>query len=186
MIHKFQLTIDPDYKQRLKDAIDQVISDNMNTSEQTNLHFVDDWKMLQVKIKETAVSYLSLQPTDSHLYLPPENADIWIMKSWGVKTRPTDSLREGTHNHAYAHLAFCYYLDVPLNGGNTFFQDGFIQSQYSVTSGDIMIWPGHIEHRIPNNLGDQTRYAIAGDLMVFDKTDQNVHWGSPVDKWIKI
>lgn len=186
MIHKFQLTIDDTYRQRLKDAIDQVISDNINTSEHTNLHFVDGWKMLQVKIKETMLSYLSLQPTDSHLYLPPDNADIWIMKSWGVKTKPGDQIVADTHNHAYAHFVFCYYLDVPLKGGNTYFQDGFIQSQYPVTSGDIMIWPGHIEHRIPINLGDQPRYAIAGDLMVFDKTDTNVHWGSPVDKWIKI
>lgn len=186
MIHKFQLSTDDAYRQRLKDAIDQVIPDDMNTSEQTNLHFVDDWKMLQIKIKETVLSYLSLQPTDYHLYLPPENADIWIMKSWGIKTKPKEMLRYGNHNHAYAHLAFCYYLDVPDKSGNTFFQNGFMESQYPVKSNDIMLWPGHIEHRIPTNLGDKPRYTIAGDLMLFDKTDTNVHWGSPVDKWIKL
>lgn len=80
------------------------------------------------------------------------------------------------HGHENVYLAGCFYLRVPENSGNIVFLDPRPAAKYSLGAsanemgstnvhvfpreGQLLIFPGWLEHRVEENLSDQARISI--------------------------
>lgn len=137
----------------------------------------------------------------------------YIMKSWF--TIMSSSTEMTPHNHACSDLSFVYYVDPPpqstlcfimrenrnkyfggiydVNKGDdkvlthtpTWINSSF--QQIDVAAGDLVVFPGHLDHYVPRNNTDPTirLRSVAGDVKLMlnpDKTDLDTglihytHW----------
>jgi len=80
------------------------------------------------------------------------------------------------HGHDQVYLAGCYYLKVPEKSGEITFIDPRPGAKYSLATcggpqgsnnagvqprvGQLLIFPGWLEHRVEENLSDDTRISI--------------------------
>jgi hypothetical protein len=87
-----------------------------------------------------------------------------ITKSqWGQIHRPLESTN--THHHGDSPFAWVYYVQVPPGSGDlTFwFLDRF---RYSIKPevGNLIIFPGWMNHSVSKNRGTGTRVSVSGNL----------------------
>jgi hypothetical protein len=87
-----------------------------------------------------------------------------ITKSqWGQIHRPLESTN--THHHGDSPFAWVYYVQAPLGSGDlTFwFLDRFRYSIKPVV-GNLIIFPGWMNHSVSKNRGQYIRISVSGNL----------------------
>ena len=87
-----------------------------------------------------------------------------------------------SHTHPGAHLSGVYYLEVPENSGNIFFEDSSKQfvnlhtffegedfySHYTVDNcnNQLIIFPSNISHGVQKSLSNQPRISVSFNLVL--------------------
>ena len=125
-----------------------------------------------------------------------ENALDW-QSSWFTVNKKGDN--HEFHKHRHTIFSVCYYpkvksgdllLEAP-NGKNSFMKDYCFGFKYTdvnsyncsiweipLVSGDIVIFPGYINHGSSENKSDEDRYMIGanfwlrGEMQFFDELDR--------------
>jgi len=80
------------------------------------------------------------------------------------------------HGHEYVYLSGCFYLRVPENSGNIVFLDPRPGAKYSIAvsanemgstnvqvlprEGQLLIFPGWLEHRVEENMSNEARISV--------------------------
>jgi len=87
------------------------------------------------------------------------------------------------HNHSPIHMTASFYLNQPLNGGNLSFENpnitllkhqpyeidnirynSIFEQEIEVNTGDLVIFPGWLNHRTKPNLSDEDRIIIGANV----------------------
>jgi len=98
--------------------------------------------------------------------------NIIIRESW-LNANPPGNVQE-CHIHSYTHFAFVYYIYVP-GGGNFVLDNNFSyewppdikpdspysNAEYSMSAGDLIMFPTNIEHHTTVNTSSEVRYSLA-------------------------
>ena len=86
--------------------------------------------------------------------------DWIIIALWGNvyhKGDYTDS-----HDHIPAPYSFTYYVKVPDGSAPFIFDD--LGETWEPKEGDLLLFPGHLKHSVPEHTIDENRISIAGNL----------------------
>ena len=117
-------------------------------------------------------------------YLKVVEAEFYFLNSWIVKHDPNDWAQE--HMHENSLLSGVYYLNTPKDAGGIVFVKGYGEqeifpmaltpkvSEYNyvtskeqtlqVNSGQLVIFPSNLMHRVKENKSDKNRYSLAFNL----------------------
>ena len=165
-----------------------------------------DITWLKEEIKKGIQDFLQ-----ENLDVPVDRYDIHIQKWWPVVT-----LNEGgvsKHSHNNSHLSVVYYVRVPSSttekdpGCLTFYSDQSYWARhiglavddkgqaetfitYVPTTGDLIIFPSHLEHSVTRNEWDEKRFSLSFDITITrnetedDSSDEMAL--TPPTKWIKL
>jgi hypothetical protein len=89
---------------------------------------------------------------------------MYTISQWGQIHRPLESTN--THHHGTSPFAWVYYVKVPPGAGDlTFwFLDRFRFSVKPV-EGNLILFPGWMNHSVSKNRSDYIRISIAGNLI---------------------
>tara|TARA_B100000131_G_C17909657_1_gene529822 strand:+ start:79 stop:780 length:702 start_codon:yes stop_codon:yes gene_type:complete len=108
-----------------------------------------------------------------------------VMKSW-INVHPQGAYTE-EHNHFGALIAVAAYLYVPKNGGNLLVKnplnsykfsepihrqyfseaegrDGMEWSPIEVTTGDVLFFPGWLNHKTQKNMSRENRFVMSWNI----------------------
>lgn len=118
-----------------------------------------------------------------------DNANFYMQNSWSTRHDKNDWCQ--AHYHTGSLISGVYYIDVPDNSGELVFQrmsnyvnlfhstinieykePNYINDDlqmFKVKSGDIILFPSHVMHRIRENLTDYSRYSLAFNYFVRGK-----------------
>jgi uncharacterized protein (TIGR02466 family) len=104
-----------------------------------------------------------------------QNTNARIVSSW-VNLHPPGAWTD-EHSHGSIPLVVVLYIDQPLNGGNLEIQNplfyhwqGYNQlsttrwKEIPVSTGDVVIFPGWINHRTQQNLSNQNRIVASFNI----------------------
>jgi len=102
--------------------------------------------------------------------------DYYVSNSW-VNVHNKDGITS-EHNHACTALVVAAYLNMPENGGYYECKDPLeyhkamlpvsnthLWRQIPTISGDVLIFPGWLNHRTQLNLSDENRWVLTTNLM---------------------
>lgn len=89
--------------------------------------------------------------------------NMYTTSQWGQIHRPLESTN--THHHGTSPFAWVYYVQAPPGAGDlTFwFLDRFRFSVKPV-EGNLILFPGWMNHSVSKNRGNGIRISIAGNL----------------------
>jgi len=142
-----------------------------------SLHKHKDFKTLFQKIKEGVYKYLELQEYRADVF------DVYITKAWATLTHKDQMIT--IHRHTASHFSVCYYVEAEDQGNLTFRKEknGLFVPQsseyytnnnehnlnhitYGSRSGDMIIFPSHLQHRTDPNQTDKPRISIGIDVLL--------------------
>ena len=118
-----------------------------------------------------------------------------VMKSW-INVHPQGAYTE-EHNHQGVLMAVAAYLNVPKNGGNllvknpltpykfgepmhrTYFseaegRDGMEWSSVPVETGDVLFFPGWLNHKTEENSSTENRFVMSWNISYATDTQMEV------------
>lgn len=97
------------------------------------------------------------------------NATVYykIADIWGSIYKPGEYCTSHVHNPN--QISWCYYLQVPKDSADIVFDS----VGYSITprAGDLVMFPGWLEHSVPENKSQDERIILAGNLEISVEND---------------
>jgi uncharacterized protein (TIGR02466 family) len=142
-----------------------------------SLHTNKDFKDLFDKIKIGVYQYLESQE------YRPDVFDVYITKAWATLTTKGQMITD--HRHTASHFSLVYYVEAEDQGNLTFrtIKNGLFIPQsdeyyrnnnehnlnhvtYASRTGDIIIFPSHLQHRTDVNTKDKPRISIGIDVLL--------------------
>jgi uncharacterized protein (TIGR02466 family) len=105
-----------------------------------------------------------------------QSADYRITNSWINLHKELGETIE--HNHNNSTFVVSAYLNCPSNSGNIVFKDPLeyhksawpifpeqhLYQEVSVTTNDVLIFPGYLKHYVQPNLSSEDRYVITFNI----------------------
>ena len=91
-----------------------------------------------------------------------DGSDIsWVVHSiWGnIFTKGNHAV---AHNHMPGIFSFVYYVKMPEGSSQLVFND--LSSQVHLEEGDLIIFPAHLHHSVPEHIIEEERVTIAGNI----------------------
>jgi uncharacterized protein (TIGR02466 family) len=131
----------------------------------------DVFEPLSEYVSQLLPSYLSA------LRLDWNNSDPVITDSW-LNASPKGNVQE-CHIHPHCYIAGVYYIHIPEGEGSEFVLDNPIDYQHTVglgsrsllqdatldvQSGDMILFPSHLEHHTRVNYSDEMRFSLAFNI----------------------
>ena len=98
-----------------------------------------------------------------HLSKPTVDGSVfdWIITAlWGNIYHKGDYT--DPHDHMPAAYSFTYYVKVPEGSAPLILDD--LGEIWTPKEGDLVLFPGHIRHSVPEHTIDKNRISIAGNL----------------------
>jgi len=138
-------------------------------------------------LKEKIFEHLNIY-AHKHLKVKDEQK-FFYLNSWIVRHSKNDFAH--SHFHTNSLISGVYYLNKPKNSGDLIFKKDPIKSNlFSITvkpefkeydytnsdktrvvinSGDVVLFPSHLEHSVEENTTDNVRYSLAFNFFVKGK-----------------
>jgi hypothetical protein len=186
----FRLHFDFDW-QTLEPICEGLVNDSKFTdaTELTNGHTSQYNNLKPHQIKEFAPFYswlISCIPSIAKVSVGQQSQklmeendstmDYYVSNSW-VNVHNKEGITN-EHNHACTGLVIAAYLNMPENGGYYECKDpleyhkamlpvhgSHLWRQIPTISGDVLIFPGWLNHRTQPNLSDENRWVLTTNLM---------------------
>lgn len=154
------------------------------------LNHEDVFKPVNEHIRENIQSYIDA------VRLVWDGCDTVIINSW-LNANPKGNVQE-CHIHPHCYIAGVYYIHVPDGKGSEFVLDNPLDYQHTVgladdsllqdstidvQSGDMILFPSHLEHHTRVNYSDEFRYSLAFNITITDllpeyfSTEEGEPWG---------
>mmetsp|Transcript_120420 Transcript_120420/g.269191 ORF Transcript_120420/g.269191 Transcript_120420/m.269191 type:complete len:314 (+) Transcript_120420:83-1024(+) len=95
---------------------------------------------------------------------------------WSLRDSWVNVLSEGAehelHDHVGSVISGTYYVQTPEDCPGLCFDDPSVDAtgevEFAVQAGDVVLFPGHVQHRVPQNFADDDRVGISFNYK-FDK-----------------
>lgn len=155
----------------------------------SHLDELQEFESLKKLIFENAQSYIIQQLTKLASLGSPINTNpqLKITKMW-FNVNPTYGY-QSRHHHSACLLAGTYYITVPENSGRIEFtnpngfayysnqslsQKWLLNNYYAFEpqAGDMLLWPGHIDHEVKMNRSSDLRITVSFCLDWKDECQQ--------------
>ena len=109
----------------------------------------------------------------------PKITDMWA----NIHNKGDETL---LHTHSNVITVGCYYLDFPKDAGNLIFKDPneythhyypydfegksvYTWKEIEILENDIVLFPGHLQHRTAPNMSDSRRISINFNVTMVDR-----------------
>jgi len=173
-----QVNLQEDYKKDLeyiKTLSFQTKNDGLHITEEDNILELPSLSNLKSIILKAFKEY-------QDKILEVEN-DFYISQSWATINRKTSY--HGRHHHPNCLFSLVYYLQADDTGLNFMIKQSALQNSFNfhykiknhnyhnstswkvpVTTGDMMIFPGHLEHWSSPNENDEDRIILGANFFI--------------------
>ena len=114
----------------------------------------ESFRSLGIDIVVNHLPYLMRPTVDGSIF------DWVIIALWGNIYHKGDYTV--SHDHMPSPFSFTYYVKVPEGSAPLIFDD--LGEIWHPKEGDLVLFPGHIKHSVPEHTIDKNRISIAGNL----------------------
>ena len=157
-VYKANLKYDNNlFVEQIKEAGIEVSRNRTNVKAGMTKWLLTEYSSFRDLAIDTVVNHLS-QLSEATVDGSPVS---WVVHSiWGnVFSKGNHAV---SHNHMPCIFSFVYYVKMPEGSSQLIFDD--LSSQVNLEEGDLIIFPSHLQHNVPEHNVEEERVTIAGNI----------------------